>query len=251
METNGDKSQMNDENVVQLGRETSASRIKNIRSMAQVRTFAEEELQKRKIVYAGMPDKKLLNIYRDIRTKLIRKSSGKNFVLLVSSVCDGGGASFNALNIAAAFSLDEAKTSMLLDCNLHRSSFADLVGMEVEAGLTDYLVNDEIDAEDVIYASGVPRVRVVPAGTYTESGAEYFSSVRMTQFIDSIKSRYPDRFIVIDAPALTNSAEARILAELSDYVLMVVPRGKVTQQQIKKSREAVDRDKLIGFIFNN
>ena len=244
---------MKDKNIVPLGRETSVSRVnvKNIRTMAQVHTFSDAELQKRKIIYARMPDKKLLKIYRDIRTKLPRKSSNKNFVLLVSSVCDGGGASFNALNIAAAFSLDKAKTSILLDCNLHSSIGTDLLGLDPGIGLSDYLLNDEIDEEDIIYASGIPRVRVVLAGSYIESGAEHFSSVRMKQFIEATKARYPDRFIVIDSPALSDSAEARILAELSDYVLMVVPRGKVTLQQIKKSRDVVDTEKLVGFIFNN
>ena len=251
MKTDNDKSPMSDKKIVQLGRDMPAKRIKNIHTMAQVHTYNEAELQKQKIIYAGMPDKKLLKIYRDIRTQLLKKSSGKNFVLLVTSLHDGGGASFNAINIAAAFSLDEAKTSILLDCNLQNSMAGSLGDFGNVQGLTDFLVNDEVSEEDIIYASGVPRVRVVPSGSYTESGAEYVSSDRMKQLVQSLKKRYPDRFIIIDSPSLADSSEACILAEISDYVLLVVPRGKVTVSQIKALQESVDRDKIAGFIFND
>ncbi|MBV1870723.1 MAG: polysaccharide biosynthesis protein [Gammaproteobacteria bacterium] len=255
IKTDSDMPSNGDENIVQLGvdgePDSVLARIKSIRSMAQVQIFNEEELQRRKIVYAGMPDKKLLKVYRDIRTQLLKKSSGENFVLLVTSAFEGGGASFNATNIAAAFSLDEAKTSILVDCNLHNSMAGNLGDFNDAPGLTDYLVSGDICEEDIIYSSGVPRVRVVPAGSYSESGAEYVSSERMKRFIQSIKKRYPDRFIVIDSPSLADSSEARILADLSDYVLIVVPRGKVSIPQIKTYQESIERNKIVGYIFND
>ena len=68
MKSDKDKPPMSDKKIVQLGRDMPANRIKNIRTMVQVHTYNEAELQKQKIIYAGMPDKKLLKIYRDTGT---------------------------------------------------------------------------------------------------------------------------------------------------------------------------------------
>jgi Mrp family chromosome partitioning ATPase len=41
------------------------------------------------------------------------------------------------------------------------------------------------------------------------------------------------------------------LADCCDFVVLVVPHGKVTKDQLKKSIANFDSDKLIGIIFNN
>ena len=48
---------------------------------------------------------------------------------------------------------------------------------------TDTTSTAPIDVEDIIYASGIPRLRVIPVGSHCESGAEYFSSQKMQHFL--------------------------------------------------------------------
>ena len=70
-----------------------------------------------KIIYPGMQQRDVLNSFRDLRTRLLQRAKGENFVLLVSSLSHGGGSSFVAMNIAACFALDEQKTAIYIDCN--------------------------------------------------------------------------------------------------------------------------------------
>ena len=67
----------------------------------------------------------------------------------------------------------------------------------------------------------------------------------MNEFIKEVRSRYPDRFIFIDAPPILSSSEARILSDIADVVLLVVPHGRATPPQIESAIEVVGRDKLI------
>ena len=226
----------------------SATQIKH---MAEITPLSPAELDEKKIVYPGMANTGVLNTFREIRTKLVQKANKSNFVLMISPVCHGGGGSFVALNMAAVFAMDQTKTALLIDCNLYNPTANRLLGVEPDFGLTDYLVNPDLDIDDIIYASGIDRLRVIPVGGHIEGGAEYFTSDRMHEFIKSIKLRYPDRFIIIDAPPVGVSAEGQILSALSDYLVLVVPYGKVTDHQVAESVNAAGKDKVSGIIFNN
>jgi protein-tyrosine kinase len=224
---------------------------KKIGRMAEISSWTSAELDERKIIYPGMSNSTILNTFREIRTKLVQAADKKNFVLMVTSVCNKGGSSFIAMNMAAVFALDPTKTSLLIDCNLYQPTAHNLLGVQPDFGLTDYLVKSELDVDDIIYASGVNRLRIIPVGEHIEGGAEHFTTDRMQKFVSSIRERYPDRFIIIDAPPVGLSAEGRILAELSDYSLLVVPYGKVTDQQINEGLNAAGKNKVAGIIYNN
>ena len=73
----------------------------------------------------------------------------------------------------------------------------------------------------------------------------------MIDFVKEVRTRYSDRFVFIDSPPVTESSEARILAELVDVVVLVVPHASVTQEQIEMAIDTVGEKKLAGLIYNN
>ena len=73
----------------------------------------------------------------------------------------------------------------------------------------------------------------------------------MRAFLDVVKRRYPDRHIFLDAPAVNESADTRILASLCDRAILVAPYGKVVKSQIDAAVDAVGEEKLAGVIINN
>src|SRR5690625_7507073 len=73
----------------------------------------------------------------------------------------------------------------------------------------------------------------------------------MEVFISEVKHRYPDRFIVLDAPSVRTSAEARILSQYCDHALLVVPLGKSTTDDVLSGIEAVGRDRFSGLMLNH
>jgi len=226
--------------------------VKRINDMAEVERFTDQELREKKILTIDSTSKQVLNIFRGLRTKLHKKSRGRNYVCMVSSLVSNGGASYVVNNLAAAIALDKLKSALVIDCNLYAPSAQNLMMTKVNHGLTDYLSSDDMRIEDIVYATGIPRVRAIPVGDNCEGGAELFSNKRMRQFIDEVRSRYDDRFIIIDAPSIGEfTAEAQILSDLSDFSLLVVPFGKVTTQQVVSSVNAISPEKLAGTVFNN
>lgn len=223
----------------------------SIRLMGEVDQFSEDELEKLKVINTRKHNVQTLNIFRGLRTQLLHKSNKSNFVCMVSSICPSGGASFVAVNLASIFALDKLKTSMVIDANLYSPSLDDLILGEASAGLTDYLSGGDLQIKDVVYATGIPRMRAIPIGGNSEGAAEYFSSEKMNEFISEVKERYSDRFIFIDGPPVLESSEARILTDIADMVVLVVPHGRVTMAQIESSIQVIGNDKLVGLIYNN
>lgn len=223
-----------------------------VERMSEIHRFSKLELDRKKILYQGASNEQLLKVFRDLRTRVYAKASGQNFVCMVTSVVPDGGTSYVISNLAAAIALDKTRTSLIVDCNFYAPVMSELIVTESKAGLTDFLDSKDMGIESVVYASGIPRVRVVPAGGNTEGATERLTTQRMQAFLDELKSRYSDRYILLDAPSVGEySADTRILAELCDFVIIVVPYGKVSESQISTCVDAIGENRIAGLVFNH
>ena len=181
---------------------------------------------------------------------MLELSGGNNFTLVVSGASRDAGSSFVALNLAAAFAFDQAKTALIIDCNLREPSLHSRLDVLPETGLTDYLEDPDYDIGRILYPTGIPRLRLIPAGWRRETPSEFFTSFRMKQFLQAIRRRYPDRFIVLDTAPISSSPDARILTELCDYGMLVVPHGRITPAVAERAATAFNPDKFVGAVIN-
>lgn len=223
---------------------------KQIVRMQEPRRLTHDDLDERRIIYPESRNRTLVNRFRDLRTKLLEVSGGNNFTLVVSGASTGAGSSFVALNLAAAFAFDQAKTALIIDCNLREPSLHSTLDVMPETGLTDFLDDPDYDIARILYPTGIPRLRLIPAGSRRETPAEFFTSFRMKQFLQAIRRRYPDRFIVLDTAPISESPDARILTELCDYAMLVVPHGKITGATAEQAATAFNPDKFVGAVIN-
>jgi len=221
--------------------------LKKISSPGHLNQF---ELQAKRIIHPDMEDYSILNSFREIRTHLIQKSPGKNFVLMVVSLAHDMGATFFSVNIGAAFSYEGQKTSLLVDCNQQRPKLNRLFDTETRYGLSDYLDDPKIRSKNIIYPTGIYRMNFIPIGNRNNVGGEFLSSERMQEFIGILKRRYADRYLIINAPPLEVSADAAILSEVVDYIIVVVPYGRVTESRITKAVKLLPQEKIAGIILN-
>jgi capsular exopolysaccharide synthesis family protein len=229
-------------------RESSGESIARMRENA---LLGKQVLSHNRVIYPELGENGTVRAFREIRTKIVLKSQGQNCTIMVTSVTSGGGSSFVALNLAAAFAFDAGKTALLLDCNLKNPSLHRLFGSGTFHGLTDYLENPQMDIAEIIHSVGIERMRIIPSGGRREIPAEYFTSLKMKRLLDNVKQRYRERYVIIDAPPIRESADTQILEELCDYVVLVVPYGGVTDTRIDVGAKAISEKKLIGVVFNN
>ncbi|MBR9871239.1 MAG: polysaccharide biosynthesis protein [Gammaproteobacteria bacterium] len=218
--------------------------------MQEPRKLTPDDLDERRVIYPESRDRALVNRFRSLRTKLLELSGGNNFTLVVSGASPGAGTSFVALNLAAAFAFDQSKTALIIDCNLRDPSLHSTLDVMPETGLTDFLDDPDFDIARILYPTGIPRLRLIPAGSRRETPGEFFTSFRMKQFLQAVRRRYPDRFIVLDTAPISESPDARILTELCDYAMLVVPHGKITATTAENAAMAFNPDKFVGAVIN-
>lgn len=225
-----------------------------LQRMSDEKLFSDPQLDKLGIVHPRSRNRPLVDAFRQLRTKLYSLRPDGNFSVLVSSVVPEGGGSFTALNLAATIAFDKAKTSLLVDANLHDPfvhQLLRLLGREQSHGLLEYLEHPELGVEHIVSQSGIPRMRAIPIGRHDEISAEHFTSARYKQLMVDIKARYDNRFVVVDGPAMTASADARILSDICDYTVLVVPYGGVTTGVLDAVVDEIDERRLAGIVIND
>ena len=226
----------------------------DLANMNEGRIFTDKQLDMLGIVHPRTKDRSLIDAMRQLRTKLYQLQPNQNFSVMVSSVTPEGGGSFVSLNLAATIAFDQAKTSMLVEANLHAPvlhKLMKLIGKDDARGLLEYLDQPELGVEHIVSSCGIPRMRVVPLGHHTGIGAEHFTSARYQQLMADIKARHDNRYVIVDGPSMTTSADARILSEICDYTVLVIPYGGVTPGALDSVIDEIDERKLAGIVMNN
>ncbi len=221
-----------------------------ISKMSQIVPFTDQIHQAKGLIYANMQDRKLLDIYRTLRTKLLSTSKKENFITLVTSVVPNHNSCMIAANLAASFALDESKTSMLVEADIRNPRLNSVFDLEDQKGLIDFLESESWGSDEILHKTGIPRVRFVPSGIVRENSGEYYTSDKMHQFIKELVTRYPDRYPIINASSIMDSADTRILFELCEKVVLVVPYGQCSEEEIMQASIAIGEEKLAGVVLD-
>lgn len=218
---------------------------------AQATALTLKQLEERRLIHRSESMREHADAFRELRTRILALGGDHNFVTMVAPVRHGCGGSFVARNLAAAFAFDETKNALLIDCDARHPTQEAAFKIDAEAGsLMRYLDDPESDLADAIYPSGMPRLQVIPVGRTREVTGEAFTSFRMRSMIDSLRSRHADRYVILDAPPVEGSPDARILSDLADVVVLVVGYGRVTSEAIDRAVAAFPPEKLAGIVFN-
>lgn len=232
-------------------RSSASHEISRMNATGEGGALAPLQLEQRRMIHREESVRRQSDAFREIRTRLLGLAGQQNFVTLVVPISHGSGGSFVACNLATAFAFDEAKTSLLIDCNLRYPDQHKMLGVNpATGGLIDFLELPKLNIDSVIYSTGIPRLRLIPAGKVRENSGEYFSSFRMRTVLDSLRCRYADRYIFLDGPAIKGSPDARILSDMADFVIVVAGYGRDTPSTINQAVANFEPGKLAGVVFN-
>jgi len=223
----------------------------SITRMNQTTVFGSKTMESKRLIHPDMADTRQVDAFRELRTSLLLRCNGDNPIIVVTGVSAGCGTSFVARNLATAIALDESRTALLIDCHLRRPSLQEAFAIDpTSGGVLEFLESPGIGLSSIIYPTGVPRLRLIPAGRRRPSSGEVFSSYRMRVLLDVLSTRYPDRCLVLDAPPTLGSPDARLLAELADSVVLVAGAGLHQSREIAAATRVFAPAKFAGVVFN-
>jgi capsular exopolysaccharide synthesis family protein len=169
--------------------------------------------------------------------------------ILVTSALPGEGKTYVAANLALTLALSIDEHVVAIDTDLRRPKLHRQFGYRNTRGLHDYLVGG-VRLEDLILESGVQKLSLLPAGKIARNATELLSSNMMATFLDAVKEKFKNWFVVIDSPPCHIMAETRSLIQHVDGIVFVVMANKIPRKDIEKAIDNLGRDKILGIVFN-
>jgi len=169
--------------------------------------------------------------------------------MLVTSTFPAEGKTYVAANLAATLALSIDDYVLVVDADLRRPRLHRMFGYSKVQGLHEYLVGSR-KIEEVILKSGIDKLSILPAGKPPRNPTELLSSNMMIKFLDEVKERYHDRFLIIDSPPSSVTAETKFLAQQVDAIIYVVMANKTPRKDVEKAIDNLGRDKILGIVFN-
>ncbi|MGD0232497.1 MAG: CpsD/CapB family tyrosine-protein kinase [Syntrophorhabdales bacterium] len=200
--------------------------------------------------FATLPNPHDIEGYKVIRTQIMQKTGqegGKT--IMVTSPLRGEGKTTTAVNLAFTFAREFTQTVLLVDCDLRTQRIHGMLGIKSDRGLADYLLNDA-PLSDLIIWPCFEKLTLISGGGGAKESAELLGSPRMKELVQEMKTRYPDRYIFLDAPAVLSGADAMALAPQVDYVLMVIAAGSTPLGEVRRALEVIPEGKMLGLILN-
>lgn len=192
------------------------------------------------------PRTQMADQYRVIKRPLIKNAMGKGpskishaNLIMVTSALPGEGKSFTSLNLAMSIAAELDNTVMLVDADVARPSVLRMLGLPQGPGLLDVL-EDSVDMASVLLRTNVDKLTILPSGTPHPKATELLASDAMTQLLENMANRYPDRIIIFDSPPLLLTTEARVLASHMGQIVVVVHADKTAQSAVQQAVSTIE-----------
>lgn len=195
-------------------------------------------------------DFKEMDLYKVIRTQISQRMRANGWnTLMITSALPGEGKSLTAINLAATFAKEVSQTVLLVDADLRLQKIHRYLGYDSKVGLVDYLV-DDYPLDEMIVWPGVEKLTIISGGRTIQDSTELLGSPKMVSLMREMKSRYKERFILLESPPIHGCPDTLAFAPYVDAIVVVVESGRTSLDELKKALEMIPKEKFLGFILN-
>jgi receptor protein-tyrosine kinase len=191
--------------------------------------------------------------FRIIKQGLLRNAASdpeRGRLIMVTSARPREGKTFTSLNLALSIASERDMRVLLIDCDVHRQTLVEMLGIEADKGLFDLLTDPELDIADVLLRTNIANFTVLPSGKAGPLVPELLSSNKMSDLMDEMHRRYPDRFIILDAPPCLATSDPSVLAGLVGQVVFVVEANRTQEPEIAAALRLISSCPNIGLVLN-
>ncbi|MBR6309911.1 MAG: polysaccharide biosynthesis tyrosine autokinase [Paludibacteraceae bacterium] len=161
----------------------------------------------------------IAEMFRIVRTNLSFMLVNNKKVILLTSTISGEGKTFNALNIAASFSLLDKKVA-LVGLDVRNPKVGTYLNISNKMGVTNYITDNTISEQDIIKESNVsPNLHIITSGTIPPNPSELLLSDRLAQLFDYLRKEYD--YIFVDSAPIGVVTDTLLIQKYADLVVYV------------------------------
>lgn len=196
------------------------------------------------------PHSPVAEAYRTLRTNIQFASLDRAAKsLLVTGANPGCGKSTTVANLGVVMA-QAGSAVLIVDTDLRRPSMHKFFNLVNDSGLTNFLVNLNMDLERVVRRTAVSNLYVMTSGPIPPNPAELLATNKMKHVAALFKEKF-DR-VIYDSPPIIAVTDAAILSRLVDATVMVLDHGGVTRDEARFALEQLQKVKanVIGAVIN-
>jgi len=186
--------------------------------------------------------------FRGIRTQLSHVGGNGRGITLITSPAPQDGKSMVAANLAISNATAGHKT-VLVDTDTRRGRAQAMFQLHKSPGLTDYLL-ERASFDEVRQVTSVEGLTLIARGDSRGFNPDLLESERMSEFLEILRKEFD--VIVLDAPPLVAGADALVVGERCDKVVLVVRAGATDQDLARTKLEMLGNVPipLVGAVLN-
>lgn len=169
--------------------------------------------------------------------------------IMVTSPSPDEGKSFVSANLAVSIAQSIDEYVLLMDCDLRGPTIHSLFGIENTRGLSDHLAAG-VPLPALLKKTFIDKLTLLPGGTIPPNPSELLSSEQMRGLLREVKSRYSDRYVIIDTPPPQITSETNAIARIVDGIIIVVRQGFTKKKEVQDIVDIYGRRKILGVIKN-
>ena len=186
--------------------------------------------------------------FRTLRSRLYQLRGNQRLrTLLVTSSVAGEGKTFVTSNLAEAFVRQPDCRVLIIDADLRCSRLHVPFGAPAAPGLTDYL-RGEADETAVMQFGQEGNLCLIPGGNEVTNPSELLSNGRLKSLLGRVAPLFD--WIILDSPPCLPVADARVLADFCDGLLLVMKAGSTPFAVVQRARQELKERNVVGAVLN-
>jgi protein-tyrosine kinase len=170
--------------------------------------------------------------------------------ILICSANPNEGKTFCAVNLALSMATEKDNRVLLVDADFAKPSVLARLGIESSPGLMDALADPSMDVEDLVIATDIEGLSVLPAGAQTNQDTEYLAAARTSAVLDQLTRHDPSRIVIFDSPPALAASPASVLALHCGQAVMVVHADVTTDSALRDALSLLSGCEHIQLLLN-
>ncbi len=227
----------------------SREEIEKILSMPIIGTIPKVKKSKKRIMISQNDRSGIAEAFRILRTNLdflmARSNKTKGRVVFVTSTISGEGKTLVSSNLAKTLAISGKSVAYLgtdlRDPKFHK--FLDLPNGKESKGLTNFIMNNELKPEDIIYKDKEEvSFDIIPSGAIPPNPAELLMHDRVAEMFDFLEEKYD--YIIVDTAPVSLVTDTLLLAKFGDLSIYIV-RENYSDKRVLQVPENLYQEKRL------
>jgi len=176
--------------------------------------------------------------------------TGAQNVAMITSALPGEGKSFLSFNLALSIATESERHVWLFDADCIRQTLSRALGVEKLPGMLDVIADPTRRFEDVLVATDVPGLFVVPSGAERPDSPELLSSARAAQLFSEVGPQHPHVSILLDTAPVLATSVPQALAPLVGQIVMAVKADSTAPATVTEALTQLHRTDGVAMVLN-